>query len=74
MFYHINVLESLEIFKRVIKFWDGKTGSYNVCSRSVFHRIILKGHVINVNKVYRLYYCIQLSCEFFQTNVKKINE
>ena len=24
--------------------------------------------------MYRLYYCTQLNCEFFQTNVKKINE
>ena len=30
--YHIKVAESLEIFKRIVKFWDGKTYSCNVYS------------------------------------------
>ena len=30
--YHIKVAENLEIFKRTVKFWDGKTCSCNVYS------------------------------------------
>ena len=28
----MKVTENLEIFERVVKFWDGKTCSFNVCS------------------------------------------
>ena len=30
--YHTKVAQNLEIFKRVVKFWDGKTCTCNVCS------------------------------------------